>query len=189
MKPDPAVFAKGMFFVGIDPGKSGGIVAMTHDGGIHPELLWKMPESEHELHDIFRYYLDGQTSHAILERAQSMPKQGVSSSFNFGVSYGFLRGLLIAFRIPFEIVQATTWQRYMHCLTHGDKNISKARALNLFPHLPITHATADALLLAKYGREKSLGLLPPPIKIVRQSKPDPRQARIPLSGQEQIDDF
>jgi hypothetical protein len=46
----------------------------------------------------------------------------------------------------------------MRCLTKGDKNVSKARAQELFPALKITHATADALLIAEYGRRLNLGL-------------------------------
>lgn len=179
----------GMFWAGIDPGQSGGIAMMTHDGGIHPEQIWKMPETEADLAALFRNHLVGQTQCAMLEKVHSMPKQGVASSFKFGMGYGLLRGMLIAFEIPFDDVPPVTWQRFAHCLTHGDKSISKAKAQQLFPHLRITNHTADAILLAKYCRERSLGLLPPPVKIGRPAKQDPNQARIPLSGQEQIEDF
>jgi hypothetical protein len=45
----------------------------------------------------------------------------------------------------------------MQCLTGGDKNISKRRAQELFPSLKITHAVADALLIAEYGRRLERG--------------------------------
>ena len=44
------------------------------------------------------------------------------------------------------------WQKYLGCLTKGDKNVSKAKAQELFPDLKITHAIADSLLIAEYGR-------------------------------------
>ncbi len=47
---------------------------------------------------------------------------------------------------------AVRWQKEMGCLTKGDKNVTKRRAQELFPTLKITHAIADALLIAEYGR-------------------------------------
>jgi Holliday junction resolvasome RuvABC endonuclease subunit len=81
-----------------------------------------------------------------------MPRQGVSSTFKFGTSYGFLRGVLVALEVPFEAVTPAKWQRSMSCLTKGDKNVTKARAQELFPEVKVTHAIADALLIAEYGR-------------------------------------
>lgn len=81
-----------------------------------------------------------------------MPKQGVASSFKFGRSYGFLIGLLTGLRIPYEFVTPQKWQKAMGCLTHGDKNISKAAAQRRWPNEKWTHATADAGLIAEYGR-------------------------------------
>ena len=81
-----------------------------------------------------------------------MPKQGVASTFKFGQSFGFLQGILIAAEIPFELVTPQKWQRYLGCRTKGDKNITKARAQELFPDIKCTHAVSDALLIAEYGR-------------------------------------
>ena len=57
---------------------------------------------------------------------------------------------MVALKIPFEYVTPLTWQRYLKCKTGGDKNISKQKAQELFPHLKITHAIADALLIGEY---------------------------------------
>jgi crossover junction endodeoxyribonuclease RuvC len=81
-----------------------------------------------------------------------MPKQGVSSTFKFGVNYGFLRGMLTAHKIPFEEVTPQKWQKAMGCLSKGNKNVTKAKAQQLFPNLKITHKVADALLIAEYCR-------------------------------------
>jgi hypothetical protein len=67
-----------------------------------------------------------------------------------GTNYGFLRGMLIACGVPFDEAAPHKWQKAMGCLTHGDKNVSKAKAQQLYPGLKVTHATADALLIASY---------------------------------------
>jgi hypothetical protein len=61
---------------------------------------------------------------------------------------------LTAAQIPFERVRPAAWQKALGCLTGGDKNVSKRRAQELFPQLKVTHATADALLIAYYGTKQ-----------------------------------
>ncbi len=82
-----------------------------------------------------------------------MPKQGVTSSFTFGKNYGFLIGLLTAIQIPFKFVTPQQWQKGMQCLTKGDKNVSKSAAQRLWPKVKVTHAIADSMLIAEYGRK------------------------------------
>ena len=88
----------------------------------------------------------------VLQRVRAMPRQGVSSTFKFGTSYGFCRGLLVSFSVPFEDVTPWKWQRELKCLSKGDKNVTKAAAQRLFPDQKVVHATADAMLLAEYAR-------------------------------------
>mgnify|MGYP001571670067 FL=1 len=102
---------------------------------------------------------------AYIEKVHSMPHQGVASTFVFGMHYGLLRGFLLAVEVPFEAVAPGVWQRTMGCLSKGDKNVTKARAQELYPALGrrITHATSDALLIATYGlrqHERVLGGVP-----------------------------
>ena len=153
-----------MIFLGIDPGQSGGIAAL---GLMSGPWASKFAETERDL--FAQVVACGHDSRediwvelwptkprldvfAVIERVHSMPKHGVTSSFKFGQSYGFLRGLLIASGIPFEEVTPQKWQKAMGCLSRGDKNVTKRRAQQLFPELKITHAIADALLIAEYGR-------------------------------------
>jgi len=103
--------------------------------------------------DDYRHFVDV----AYMEKVHSMPKQGNVSSFTFGERYGFLRGLMTGLRIRYEYVTPQKWQKTLGCLTHGDKNISKAAAQRLWPKLKWTHATADAALIAEYGRRKEGG--------------------------------
>lgn len=145
--------------LGIDPGASGGIAWIT-DG---KPCVEKMPET---LQDLWGLITDiantvrESTRHldciAYLEQVHSMPGQGVASSFKFGQGYGALEMALTAAGIPFERVTPQKWQKALGCLTKGDKNVSKRKAQELFPSLKITHATADALLIAEYGRRNQL---------------------------------
>jgi Holliday junction resolvasome RuvABC endonuclease subunit len=89
---------------------------------------------------------------AVIEKVSSSPQMGVVSAFTFGRSYGFLRGVLAANAIKYVEVRPQAWQKAMGCLTKGDKNVTKALAQQLYPGEKITHATADALLLATYCR-------------------------------------
>ena len=140
-------------FIGIDPGQSGGI-AINSFGFVEAH---KMPETESDARDLLCENLAlAEKTLCFIEAVHSMPKQGVASSFKFGRSYGFLRGLLIGLKIPFEEITPQTWQKEMGCRTKGDKNVTKAKAQQLWPNLKITHATADALLIAECARRRSL---------------------------------
>lgn len=115
-----------------------------------------MPETERDMWDMIRdltAWKDEPTCAAI-EIVHAMPKQGVTSTFTFGKGYGGLRMALIASGIPFREVQPRAWQKELGCLTGGDKNVSKRKAQQLFPSLKITHAIADALLIAEWLRRQ-----------------------------------
>lgn len=140
------------FFIGVDPGKSGGAALIDEDGIIHSTVNFK--ESEH---DINCWFLAIDMAHAVIERVHSFPKQGVKSMFTFGQSYGFLRGMLVAHSFPFTEVAPGTWQRAQSCLTKGDKRVTYRRAQQLFPEVKVTHSIADALLIADYARKLDHG--------------------------------
>jgi crossover junction endodeoxyribonuclease RuvC len=138
--------------IGIDPGIHGGIAIIFSDGKAEAH---KMPDTERDIYDLLNDIAD-RNSYLIdvfLESVHSMPGQGVSSSFKFGRGYGFLRGCVTALRYPLHDVTPQKWQRALGCLTGGDKNVSKQKAQQLYPQLKITHATADALLIATYGKQ------------------------------------
>ena len=141
--------------IGVDPGCNGSIAFIPDD---NPAKAWavKMPETLADLWEAIHHNeitkCDFTSIHACLERVHSMPGQGVSSSFKFGQGFGHLEMALTAAKIPFTYVTPQKWQKELGCLTGGDKNISKARAAQLFPHLKITHAIADGLLIAEYCR-------------------------------------
>jgi len=150
-------------FLGIDPGKSGGAALITAAHQVVSTI--KFSETEKDISEWFLEQLvhdscsrsTGWDVVACIERVHSMPKQGVASSFKFGQSYGFLRGLLIAHGIRFEAVTPQSWQKALGCLSRGDKNVTKAKAQEIFPQVKVTHAIADALLLSEFARRKELG--------------------------------
>jgi crossover junction endodeoxyribonuclease RuvC len=138
--------------IGIDPGQSGGFALLSPDA---PAKAWKMPATEADVwllfRDIVEMYVVAEPVTVWIEKVGAMPKQGVSSTFKFGMGYGFLRGCITALSLPWNEVAPGVWQRKLQCLSGGDKNVTKARAQQHYPHLRITHATADALLIASYG--------------------------------------
>lgn len=137
-----------MTTIGIDPGVNGGIAWIT-DGKPCAE---KMPDTLQDLWELVQSIkLDG-PCHAAIEQVHSSPQMGVKSAFTFGQGFGHLEMALTAAGIPFERVRPQVWQKALGCLTKGDKNITKRKAQELFPSIKITHAIADSLLIAEYGR-------------------------------------
>jgi len=89
----------------------------------------------------------------------AMPKQGVSSTFKFGQNFGTLLGILAALGIPHERITPGKWQKEFGLIRRDKnetitekKNRHKARAQELFPAVRVTHAVADALLIAEFCR-------------------------------------
>jgi Holliday junction resolvasome RuvABC endonuclease subunit len=137
-------------WIGIDPGASGAIAVVFSSGNV---CGIKNDSTEHELAEWIRDLALSHELAAVIERVNAMPKQGVSSTFKFGKSFGFLIGLLTALQVPFEAYTPQVWQKHMRCLTKGNKNVSKAAAQRLWPTVKITHANADALLIAEFCRQ------------------------------------
>ena len=120
----------------------------------------KMPETDRDVLDVLQPGADWEPV-ALIENvgpgltAGKKGRMGATSAFSFGRGFGGLLMALAAAQIPYERVTPGVWQKAMKCLTKGDKNVSKRRAQELFPSLSITHATADALLIAEHCRRSS----------------------------------
>jgi hypothetical protein len=134
--------------IGIDPGKGGGIAWIDDD---MPGAI-AMPDTLKDLFELLQDISCEGNATAYLEQVASSPQMGVKSAFTFGNGFGHLEMALTACSIPFQRIRPQAWQKELGCLTKGDKNVTKRRAQELFPDLQITHATADALLIAEYGR-------------------------------------
>ena len=146
-----------MRFIGIDPGANGGIAWVR---GNESEAVAIQHLTERLAWEYIAAMEDGETI-ARIEKVSAMPGNGVTGMFRFGQSYGFLRGCLVASGIPFDEVTPQRWQKEFGLIVKGKisqtekKNRNKAKAQQLFPQmasLTITHAKADALLIAEYAR-------------------------------------
>lgn len=148
-------------YLGVDPGASGAAALITPEFQVID--IVKFTETENEVSrwfwtakwpDTFAEESDDpRRLYAVCEKVNAMPKQGVSSSFKFGASYGFCRGVLAALDIRRDYVRPAAWQKTLGCLSRGDKNVTKAKAAEWFPGVKVTHAMADALLLAAFARK------------------------------------
>lgn len=137
-----------MTFIGIDPGNKGAIAWIEQNGRVGVQ---KMPETIKDLWDFFQDIRKLETAfQARIEQVHSSPQMGVKSAFTFGNGFGHLEMALTGAAIPFIRTRPQEWQKAMKCMTGGDKNVSKRRAQELFPTIKITHANADALLIAEY---------------------------------------
>jgi Holliday junction resolvasome RuvABC endonuclease subunit len=137
--------------IGIDPGKNGAIAWIANG----KPCVEKMPETLQDLWELISGITVEGECVAYLEQVSSSPQMGVTSAFTFGNGFGHLEMALTAAGIPFERVRPQAWQKAMGCMSKGDKNVTKARAQELFPSLKITHSTADALLIASYGTKQT----------------------------------
>lgn len=142
-----------MIYIGIDPGKNGGIAV------IKSGKAWAHVYSEEDLLFILGYYQDCKERVCYLEHVHAMPKQGVSSTFNFGMNFGFIQGVLKAYGIPYELVTPQKWKKEFSCTP--DKNTSIEVCKRLFPNVDLKatercrkdhDGMAEALLIAEYGR-------------------------------------
>lgn len=144
-----------MNYIGCDPGSKGALAVIWDGGGIEV-CVFSPEEYKRKLFD-----LQWEECRCCLERVGPMPKQGVTSTFNFGVNYGFIQGLLTAYSVPYELVTPQKWKKEFQIT--GDKNSSIAVCKRLFPDVSLRRTDrcrkdddgyAEALLMAEYARRK-----------------------------------
>ena len=162
-----------MVYIGIDNGLDGAIVVLDAQGRVLRKAV--MPtlgqegkgKREYDEQGIVRILTDWieHDPTVFLERAQAMPKQGVSSTFSIGKGYGTIRGILAALRFPYEIVGPRDWQKVMFAgVDHSDtKRASAVVAGRLAPdedwratdRSRVPHdGQTDAFCIAEHGRRK-----------------------------------
>lgn len=142
-------------FIGIDPGKSGGIayIDTTAGSGTVPYGSAALIE----LLEAARY----RDCVCCLEKVGAMPGQGVVSMFNFGQSVGYIKGMLEAFGIPYQEISPQRWKKEFGL--SSDKEASVEVCRKLFPNINLMatpkcrkphDGMAEALLMAEYARRK-----------------------------------
>ena len=94
----------------------------------------------------------------VIEHVTAMPGQGVTSMFNFGQSFGVLKGICSAMRLPMFFVRPAKWKRYYN-LINSEKDASRTRAIEIFPDFSSQLSKkkdsnkADAILIASFYYE------------------------------------
>lgn len=141
------------FYIGVDPGESGATV--IYDGAsILADISHQ--ETEQDYVDQLYTHLHGRDNFAVIEKVASSPEQSPSRAFNFGESFGKLKQVMADLKIKRKYVSPEVWQTFLKCKTKGDKKVTKRKAQELFPEHKITHANADAILIAVYAHESNL---------------------------------
>jgi len=164
--------------VGIDPGLSGAVAVVWNDDGtlqsvtdiptmgthkkrmvdgIALSILLEslvLPKAASMAERISTSPLGSFIGEVVLEQAQAMPRQGVSSTFRFGMAYGQIIGVLHSLRLPVTYVTSAKWKRSAGL--DADKENSRRKAIETFPAMAghfsrkKDHNRAEAALLARW---------------------------------------
>ena len=158
-----------MFIIGIDPGTSGAI-CFFKDGKIQDVI--EMPtmidgkknkkqvngaQIFNEISDRIKN-VDKKDVKVVIEHVSAMPGQGVTSMFNFGQSFGIIKGICSAMQLSMFFVRPVKWKKYFN-LINSEKDASRTRAIEIFPYFSSQLSKkkdsnkADAILIASYYYE------------------------------------
>ena len=158
-----------MLIIGIDPGISGSI-CFLEDGIIKDVLeMPTMTEGKKNKKQVNGSQIFNEISFRIktyekknikvvIEQVSAMPGQGVTSMFNFGQSFGILKGICSAMQLPIYFVRPAKLKKYFN-LINSEKDASRTRAIEIFPYFSSNLSKkkdsnkADAILLASYFHE------------------------------------
>ena len=155
-----------MLIIGVDPGISGSI-CFFQDGTIKDVLEMptmiegKKNKKQVNGSQIFNEIsekiknTDKKNIKVVIEHVTAMPGQGVTSMFNFGQSFGILKGICSAMQLSVYFVRPAKWKKYFN-LINSEKDASRTRAIEIFPYYS-SHLSkkkdsnkADAILIASY---------------------------------------
>ena len=158
-----------MLIIGIDPGISGSICFL--DNGKILDVI-EMPimtdgkknkkqvngsQVYNEITKRIKQFEKNQIR-VVIEHVSAMPGQGVTSMFNFGQSFGILKGICTAMQLSMYFVRPTKWKKYFNLL-NSEKDASRTRAIEIFPYFSSQLSRkkdsnkADAILIASFYHE------------------------------------
>ena len=158
-----------MLIIGIDPGISGSI-CFFKDGKILDVIEMptmtegkknkKQVNGSQVYNEILKRVnkLEISDIRVIVEQVSAMPGQGVTSMFNFGQSFGILKGICSAMQLPIYFVRPAKWKKYFN-LINSEKDASRTRAIEIFPYFSSQLSKkkdankADAILIASFYYE------------------------------------
>jgi len=158
-----------MLIIGIDPGISGSICFFQDGKIIDVVEMPTMTEGKKNKKQVngsqifneilFRIKkLDKKDVKVIIEQVSAMPGQGVTSMFNFGQSFGILKGICSAMQLSMYFVRPAKWKKYFN-LINSEKDASRTRAIEIFPYFSGQLSRkkdsnkADAILIASFYYE------------------------------------
>ena len=158
-----------MLIIGIDPGISGSI-CFFEDGNILDVVeMPTMAEGKKNKRQVNGAQIYNeihkrvgntpkQNVRVIIEQVSAMPGQGVTSMFNFGQSFGILKGICSAMRLPVYFIRPAKWKKYFS-LINSEKDASRTKAIEMFPNFSPQLSKkkdsnkADAILIASFYYE------------------------------------
>jgi crossover junction endodeoxyribonuclease RuvC len=158
-----------MLIIGIDPGISGS-VCFVEDGKIldvvEMPTMTEGKKNKRQVNGSQVYneiskrikQADKKDIKVIIEQVSAMPGQGVTSMFNFGQSYGILKGICSAMQLPMYFVRPAKWKKYFS-LINSEKDASRTKAIEIFPYFSSQLSKkkdsnkADAILIASFYYE------------------------------------
>ena len=158
-----------MLIIGIDPGISGSI-CFFEDGKILDVVEMptmtdgkknkKQVNGSQIYNEIIQRikHTEKKDIKVIIEQVSAMPGQGVTSMFNFGQSFGILKGICSAMQLPMYFVRPAKWKKYFN-LINSQKDASRTKAIEIFPYFSTNLSKkkdsnkADAILIANYYYE------------------------------------
>ena len=146
--------------IGIDPGKGGGVALLTDETA----RVYPCPKTVDDMATLIGICISDVSAYRVMvfvEKVWAFPTDGWVGSFTFGNNYGQWQGILATYEIEPHYVTPKTWQSHFEIKKGLPKDIRKKKlkqmAKDKFPETKkITLKTADALLIALYGREAIL---------------------------------
>ena len=155
-----------MLIIGIDPGISGAICFFEDGKVIEIIDMPTMAEGKKNKRQVNgpqiynEIYLrtnkfEKKEIIVVIEQVSAMPGQGVTSMFNFGQSFGILKGICSAMQLPMFFVRPAKWKKYFS-LINSQKDASRTRAIEIFPYFSTQLSKkkdsnkAEAILIASY---------------------------------------
>ena len=148
-------------FIGIDPGKNGGVAVINEIPDYEATTSFRCPDSPTKMAYSLVSLIPESVSYdhvkVIIEHVHAMPKQGVVSMFSFGQNLGQWEGILGAFELDVTYTGPRTWMQHYDCKPNLDrkdrKRYLRGIAEQLFPNIKMTFNVSDALLIANYNKE------------------------------------
>tara|TARA_B100002052_G_C15717347_1_gene522420 strand:+ start:352 stop:846 length:495 start_codon:yes stop_codon:yes gene_type:complete len=158
-----------MLIIGIDPGITGSICFFEDGKVIDLIEMPNMPDGKKQKKQVngAQIYneilsrtkeLEKKNIKVVIEHVSAMPGQGVTSMFNFGQSFGVLKGICSAMQLSMYFVRPAKWKKYYN-LINAEKDASRTKAIEIFPYISSQLSRkkdgnkADAALIASYFYE------------------------------------